>query len=88
MSVSRALADSRWDRSGGMIFDYPQLADRLKKELVTWTESGGKGSLTFDISKVSLQPAAAEAEEASVGGGDAQEEPAVEGFERAWHGCP
>ena len=47
-----------------------------------------QGALTFDISNVSLQPAAAEAEEASVGGGDAQGEPAVEGFERAGDGCP
>ena len=36
------------DKPGGLVVDYLGLADQLKKALVTYTESGGKGDPTFD----------------------------------------
>jgi type I restriction enzyme R subunit len=39
------------DKPGGLVVDYLGLADQLKKALVTYTESGGKGDPTFDTQK-------------------------------------
>jgi type I restriction enzyme, R subunit len=37
------------DKPGGLIVDYIGFASELKRALATYTESGGKGSPTFDI---------------------------------------
>ncbi len=39
------------DKPGGLVVDYLGLADQLKKALVTYTESGGKGDPTFDTAQ-------------------------------------
>ncbi len=39
------------DKPGGLVVDYLGLADQLKKALVTYTESGGKGNPTFDTAQ-------------------------------------
>lgn len=39
------------DKPGGLIVDYLGLADQLKKALVTYTESGGRGNPTFDTAQ-------------------------------------
>jgi type I restriction enzyme, R subunit len=36
------------NKPGGLVVDYLGLADQLKKALITYTESGGKGDPTFD----------------------------------------
>jgi type I restriction enzyme R subunit len=36
------------DKPGGLVVDYLGLADQLKQALITYTESGGQGSPTFD----------------------------------------
>ncbi len=36
------------DKPGGLVVDYLSLADQLKHALRDYTESGGKGNLTFD----------------------------------------
>ncbi len=36
------------DKPGGLVVDYLGLADQLKKALMTYTESGGRGSPTYD----------------------------------------
>ena len=36
------------DKPGGLVVDYLGLADQLKKAMVTYTESGGKGSPSID----------------------------------------
>ncbi len=39
------------DKPGGLVVDYLGLADQLKKALVTYTESGGRGDPTFDTAQ-------------------------------------
>ena len=39
------------DKPGGLVVDYLGLADQLKKALITYTESGGKGDPTFDTAQ-------------------------------------
>jgi type I restriction enzyme R subunit len=39
------------DKPGGLVVDYLGLADQLKKAIVTYTESGGKGDPTFDTAQ-------------------------------------
>lgn len=39
------------DKPGGLVVDYLGLADQLKKALVTYTESGGRGDATFDTAQ-------------------------------------
>ncbi len=39
------------DKPGGLVVDYLGLADQLKQALVTYTESGGRGSPTFDTAQ-------------------------------------
>ncbi len=39
------------DKPGGLVVDYLGLADQLKKALVTYTESGGKGDPVFDTAQ-------------------------------------
>jgi type I restriction enzyme, R subunit len=39
------------DKPGGLVVDYLGLADQLKKALITYTESGGKGNPTFDAAE-------------------------------------
>ena len=39
------------DKPGGLVVDYLGLADQLKKALITYTESGGQGSQTFDTAQ-------------------------------------
>jgi type I restriction enzyme R subunit len=39
------------DKPGGLVVDYLGLADQLKRALATYTESGGKGSPTFDTAQ-------------------------------------
>jgi type I restriction enzyme, R subunit len=39
------------DKPGGLVVDYLGLADQLKKALITYTESGGKGNPTFDTAQ-------------------------------------
>ena len=39
------------DKPGGLVVDYLGLADQLKRALATYTESGGKGSPTFDTTQ-------------------------------------
>jgi len=36
------------DKPGGLVVDYLGLADQLKKALITYTESGGRGDTTLD----------------------------------------
>ena len=36
---------------GGLVVDYLDLADQLKKALITYTESGGQGDPTFDTAQ-------------------------------------
>src|SRR3569833_1509406 len=36
------------NKPGGLVVDYLGLADQLKQALITYTESGGQGSPTFD----------------------------------------
>ena len=40
------------DKPGGLIVDYIGLAEELKKALVTYTESKGKGDLVFDQERI------------------------------------
>lgn len=39
------------DKPGGLVVDYLGLADHLKRALATYTESGGKGSPTYDTAQ-------------------------------------
>ena len=39
------------DKPGGLVVDYLDLADQLKKALVTYTESGGQGNPTIDTAQ-------------------------------------
>lgn len=39
------------NKPGGLVVDYLGLADQLKRALVTYTESGGEGSPTFDTAQ-------------------------------------
>ena len=39
------------DKPGGLVVDYLGLADQLKKALITYTESGGQGTPTFDTAQ-------------------------------------
>ena len=39
------------DKPGGLIVDYIGLADPLRKAVLTYTDSGGKGEIALDISK-------------------------------------
>ena len=39
------------DKPGGLVVDYLGLADQLRQALVTYTESGGQGSPTFDTAQ-------------------------------------
>lgn len=39
------------DKPGGLVVDYLGLADQLKRALATYTESGGKGSPTYDTAQ-------------------------------------
>ena len=39
------------NKPGGLVVDYLGLADQLKRALVTYTESGGKGDQTFDTAQ-------------------------------------
>ncbi len=39
------------DKPGGLVVDYLGLADQLKHALATYTESGGKGSPTYDTAQ-------------------------------------
>ena len=37
------------DKPGGLIVDYIGLADPLRKAVLTYTDSGGKGEIALDI---------------------------------------
>ena len=37
------------NKPGGLVVDYLGLADQLKRALATYTESGGKGTTTYDV---------------------------------------
>lgn len=39
------------DKPGGLVVDYPGLADQLKHALATYTESGGEGSPSIDTAQ-------------------------------------
>ena len=39
------------DKPGGLIVDYIGLSDHLKKAVITYTNSGGKGNIVLDIDK-------------------------------------